>query len=221
MGRLFFTGEHTSERFNGYVHGGYLAGKWIKVISNDLTRSWKISIEEFQYSLLIVFVWTTWAGIDTGEALLEELRKEERKHDSQTFLLEPLLALTGSLTLTQSDAVSGLHKWEIPRQLFLSTNKLRLPGAILWLKESLDKPHFDYETDQFSEKDSPKGLQSNLIWAVDVNKKEIPTENLGGSHLFWGIRLQKSADFMEAPGIMVFEVNWFGYSGRLFTGLKI
>ncbi|XP_057512977.1 polyamine oxidase 1 [Actinidia eriantha] len=95
VGRIFFTGEHTSERFNGYVHGGYLA------------------------------------GIDTSKALLEELREEERKNDSQTFLLEPLLALTGSLTLTQSDAVSGLHKWEIPRQLFLSSNKLGLPEAIL------------------------------------------------------------------------------------------
>lgn len=27
MGRIFFTGEHTSERFNGYVHGGHLAGE--------------------------------------------------------------------------------------------------------------------------------------------------------------------------------------------------
>ncbi|CAK9188662.1 unnamed protein product [Ilex paraguariensis] len=71
VGRIFFTGEHTSERFNGYVHGGYLA------------------------------------GIDTSKALLEEMRKEkERKTESQTFLLEPLLALTGSLTLTQTDAVS-------------------------------------------------------------------------------------------------------------------
>ncbi|CAN1316709.1 Polyamine oxidase 1 [Linum perenne] len=26
VGRIFFTGEHTSERFSGYVHGGYLAG---------------------------------------------------------------------------------------------------------------------------------------------------------------------------------------------------
>ncbi|CAN0917315.1 Polyamine oxidase 1, partial [Linum grandiflorum] len=25
-GRIFFTGEHTSEKFSGYVHGGYLAG---------------------------------------------------------------------------------------------------------------------------------------------------------------------------------------------------
>ncbi|KAG6792880.1 hypothetical protein POTOM_002042 [Populus tomentosa] len=25
VGRIFFTGEHTSERFSGYVHGGYLA----------------------------------------------------------------------------------------------------------------------------------------------------------------------------------------------------
>lgn len=26
VGRVFFSGEHTSEKFNGYVHGGYLAG---------------------------------------------------------------------------------------------------------------------------------------------------------------------------------------------------
>ncbi|XP_068659631.1 polyamine oxidase 1 [Aristolochia californica] len=26
VGPIFFTGEHTSERFNGYVHGGYLSG---------------------------------------------------------------------------------------------------------------------------------------------------------------------------------------------------
>ncbi|GAA0142031.1 oxidase [Lithospermum erythrorhizon] len=26
VGRVFFTGEHTSEKFNGYVHGGYLSG---------------------------------------------------------------------------------------------------------------------------------------------------------------------------------------------------
>lgn len=24
--RVYFTGEHTSEYYNGYVHGGYLAG---------------------------------------------------------------------------------------------------------------------------------------------------------------------------------------------------
>ncbi|KAL7204484.1 hypothetical protein ACSBR2_017542 [Camellia fascicularis] len=96
VGRIFFTGEHTSERFNGYVHGGYLA------------------------------------GIDTSKALLEEMMEvATRKNESQAFLLEPLLALTGSLTLTQTDAVSGLHKCEIPRQLFLSSNKLGLPEAIL------------------------------------------------------------------------------------------
>ncbi|KAF2293440.1 hypothetical protein GH714_001828 [Hevea brasiliensis] len=27
VGHIFFTGEHTSERFNGYVHGGYLSGE--------------------------------------------------------------------------------------------------------------------------------------------------------------------------------------------------
>ncbi|GAV88458.1 Amino_oxidase domain-containing protein [Cephalotus follicularis] len=95
VGRIFFTGEHTSERFNGYVHGGYLA------------------------------------GIDTSKALLEEIRKElEISSESQTFLLEPLLALTGSLTLTQTEAVSNLHKCEIPTQLYLS-GKLSIPEAIL------------------------------------------------------------------------------------------
>ncbi|XP_054813696.1 polyamine oxidase 1-like [Prosopis cineraria] len=95
VGRIFFTGEHTSERFNGYVHGGYLS------------------------------------GIDTSKMLLEEMKKEkERKSESKTLLLEPLLALTGSLTLSQPDTVSNLHKWDIPTQLYLSS-KLGIAEAIL------------------------------------------------------------------------------------------
>ncbi|OAY44821.1 polyamine oxidase 1 isoform X1 [Manihot esculenta] len=95
VGRIFFTGEHTSERFNGYVHGGYLS------------------------------------GIETSKSLLEEMREEkERKNENQTFLLEPLLALTGSLTLTQTETVSNLHKCDIPTQLYLS-GKLGIPEAIL------------------------------------------------------------------------------------------
>ncbi|XP_061353822.1 polyamine oxidase 1-like [Gastrolobium bilobum] len=94
VGRIFFTGEHTSERFNGYVHGGYLA------------------------------------GIDSSKALLEEMRKEnERKSENQTLLL-PLLALTGSLTMSQSDTVSNLHKCDIPTKLYLS-GKLEMAEAIL------------------------------------------------------------------------------------------
>jgi monoamine oxidase len=27
VGRVYFTGEHTSELYNGYVHGAYLAGE--------------------------------------------------------------------------------------------------------------------------------------------------------------------------------------------------
>ncbi|XP_004229651.1 polyamine oxidase 1 [Solanum lycopersicum] len=96
VGRIFFTGEHTSEKFSGYVHGGYLS------------------------------------GIDTSNALLEKMRRDDgRKNESQAFLLEPLLALTGSLTLTQAETVSSLHKCDIPRQLFLSNSKLGLPEAIL------------------------------------------------------------------------------------------
>nr|DAD42411.1 TPA_asm: hypothetical protein HUJ06_000641 [Nelumbo nucifera] len=92
---IFFTGEHTNERFNGYVHGGYLS------------------------------------GIDTGNALLKEMKNEKgSEKESQPFLLEPLLALTGSLTLTQTDAVSGLHKWDMARQLF-SNGKLVSHEAII------------------------------------------------------------------------------------------
>ncbi|GAB4832521.1 polyamine oxidase1, flavin-containing amine oxidoreductase [Ancistrocladus abbreviatus] len=95
VGRIYFTGEHTSERFSGYVHGGYLS------------------------------------GIDTARDLLEKMKMEkERSGESQTFLLDPLLALTGSLTLTQTDTTSGLHSYELPRQILLSSNLSR-PEAIL------------------------------------------------------------------------------------------
>ncbi|PKI62944.1 hypothetical protein CRG98_016583 [Punica granatum] len=95
VGRIFFTGEHTSERFSGYVHGAYLA------------------------------------GIDTGTALLQEMRKLETdgKGQSQQFL--PLLTLTGSLSLTQAETGSlHKHKCDIPTQLHLS-GKLGIPGARL------------------------------------------------------------------------------------------
>jgi len=62
---------------------------------------------------------------------LEEMRKQkERKSESQAFLLEPLLALTGSLTLTQTEAVPSLHKCDIPTQLYLG-GKVGLQEAIL------------------------------------------------------------------------------------------
>ncbi|KAL8154375.1 hypothetical protein V2J09_012135 [Rumex salicifolius] len=39
VGRIFFTGEHTSERFNGYVHGGYLSGiDTGKALLGDMTK---------------------------------------------------------------------------------------------------------------------------------------------------------------------------------------
>ncbi|KAJ8747044.1 hypothetical protein K2173_011310 [Erythroxylum novogranatense] len=97
VGRIFFTGEHTSERFSGYVHGAYLA------------------------------------GIETTKSVLLEMRKDDdRKSESQSqsFLLEPLLALTESLTLTQAEPVPKLHKCDIRTQLYLS-GKLGIPEAIL------------------------------------------------------------------------------------------
>ncbi|KAK8491429.1 hypothetical protein V6N13_046026 [Hibiscus sabdariffa] len=88
VGRIFFTGEHTSERFNGYLHGGYLS------------------------------------GIDTSKALLEEMGKNERETENTSFLREPLLAFT------ESDTVSGLQKYDVPTQLYLS-GKLGISEAIL------------------------------------------------------------------------------------------
>ncbi|KAK9123224.1 hypothetical protein Sjap_012826 [Stephania japonica] len=88
VGPIFFTGEHTNERFNGYVHGGYLS------------------------------------GLETSKTLLEEMKKGQKENslvEAQTLLLEPLLALTESLTLsTQQEAVSDLHKWDLSRQMYLN-----------------------------------------------------------------------------------------------------
>lgn len=67
-------------------------------------------------------------------------KENERNRENQTFLLEPLLALTGSLSLSQTDAVSPV-KCDIPRQHFLSSTKLGLPEAILWLVETVDVDH--------------------------------------------------------------------------------
>ncbi|XP_058077626.1 polyamine oxidase 1 isoform X5 [Magnolia sinica] len=96
VGPIFFTGEHTNERFNGYVHGGYLS------------------------------------GIDTSNAVLEAMRKDKEKNRGTRLknpFLQPLLALTESLSLTQQDAVSRLQKWDVARQLFLS-GKLVIQEAI-------------------------------------------------------------------------------------------
>lgn len=43
FGRILFTGEHTSEKFSGYVHGGYLSGM-------DTSKT---LLEEMKQSLLL------------------------------------------------------------------------------------------------------------------------------------------------------------------------
>ncbi|KAL6129954.1 hypothetical protein ACLB2K_068336 [Fragaria x ananassa] len=90
VGCIFFTGEHTSEKYSGYVHGAYLT------------------------------------GIDTANALLEEMgRQEERSRENKTSLSKPELALTSSLNLTQQDAVSNL-KCDVPTQLYLGSKQPKL-----------------------------------------------------------------------------------------------
>jgi hypothetical protein len=107
-------------------------------------------------------------GIDTGKALLEEIRSESQNH-----LLEPFLALT----LTQADAVSGLHKCDIPTQLYLS-GKLSIPEAILWLYGPIETPHFvdnddDDNADEniLNETDGRMDLDRYSVRALDSIRK--------------------------------------------------
>ncbi|KAK9068878.1 hypothetical protein SSX86_012994 [Deinandra increscens subsp. villosa] len=88
VGRIFFTGEHTSEKFNGYVHGGYLA------------------------------------GLDTGEALLEEMKAEKANNES---ILQPLIALT----LSKTQAKTSLQICDMHRQLFHGDSKRGLAEVTL------------------------------------------------------------------------------------------
>jgi hypothetical protein len=74
-------------------------------------------------------------------------KQKERKSESQAFLLEPLLALTGSLTLTQTEAVPSLHKCDIPTQLYLG-GKVGLQEAILWLYGPTNESNFDDANDE-------------------------------------------------------------------------
>lgn len=93
-------------------------------------------------------------------------KDKERNSENQTFLLEPLLALTGSLTLTQPDTVSGPHKCEIPTQLYLS-GKIGIQEAILWLDGPLLNPHFNQvEKYMVTKRDARKGLDLNSIQAL-------------------------------------------------------
>ncbi|XP_071720551.1 polyamine oxidase 1 [Rutidosis leptorrhynchoides] len=92
VGRIYFTGEHTSEKFNGYVHGGYLA------------------------------------GIDTGEALLNNMKMDKDRETSNQTILQPLL----ELTLSQTETVANLQKIDVHhRQFFHSNSKRGFPEAIL------------------------------------------------------------------------------------------
>lgn len=60
----------------------------------------------------------------------ESTERNSSCSENQAFLLEPLLALTGSLTLTQTETVQALHKCDIPTQLYLSS-KIGIQEAIL------------------------------------------------------------------------------------------
>ncbi|KAI3845386.1 hypothetical protein MKW92_038968, partial [Papaver armeniacum] len=94
VGRIFFTGEHTSEKFNGYV---------------------------CKYTYL-----SPSPRIETSKMLLDEISRVEEDHidmeSQRDFLLDPLLALTESLTLTNTGAVSDSQKWDAASRLFLNNS---------------------------------------------------------------------------------------------------
>ncbi|KAL5995277.1 hypothetical protein ACLOJK_025335 [Asimina triloba] len=122
VGPIFFSGEHTSERFNGYVHGGYLSAMNV--------GAWALSLTPF-YAIFAQM--GGFDSIDTSNALLEAMKKDKERSRSarlkNPFLLQPLLALTESLSLTQQDAVSRLQKWDVARRFFIN-GKLVIQEAI-------------------------------------------------------------------------------------------
>lgn len=124
--------------------------------------------------------------------MLEEIRKE-RKTENQNHLLEPLLALTGSLTLTQADAVSSLHKCDIPTQLYLS-GKLNIPEAILWLYGPIQKWHFvDDDDDDKNMTNETAGLMDLVLHSVQA---------LESIHMLEWIEIQKAGYGRNAKGCL-------------------
>ena len=159
--------------------------------------------------------------------MLEEIRKE-RKTENQNHLLEPLLALTGSLTLTQADAVSSLHKCDIPTQLYLS-GKLSIPEAILWPYGPIQKWHFVVDDDD------DKNMTNEIAGRMDLILHTV--QALESIHMLEWIEIQKAGYGEEmqkvawiicvaATFIIIIEPSfgflkgfWFGHTyKRLFIG---
>ncbi|GMY22452.1 Polyamine oxidase 1 [Fagus crenata] len=69
VGRIFFSGEHTSERFSGYVHGGYLAGEKMIPLSPSSEFSLFLCPSSFLVGSLMLAVvavesrWSRWSCV--------------------------------------------------------------------------------------------------------------------------------------------------------------
>ncbi|XP_020526752.1 polyamine oxidase 1 isoform X2 [Amborella trichopoda] len=105
VGPIFFSGEHTSEKFNGYVHGGYLSDT-----ANSLLETMK-----------------------TKSMALDSQRASRSSEDmawgvAKRHVVHPWLFITDNLALNHS-ASSCLHKWDFAQQLFPS-GKLAVDEAI-------------------------------------------------------------------------------------------
>ena len=152
--------------------------------------------------------------------MLEEIRKE-RKTENQNHLLEPLLALTGSLTLTQADAVSSLHKCDIPTQLYLS-GKLSIPEAILWLYGPLQKWHFVVDDDDDKNMTNEiAGLMDLVLHSVQALESIHMLEWIETKKAGYGEEMQKVAwtICVAATFIIIIEPSfgflkgfWFGHT---------
>lgn len=74
VGRVYFTGEHTSEHYNGYVHGAYLAGE-IHFIRGGLLIFFLL-----EFTFLNVFLQP---GIDSADILINCAKKKMCKYNVQ------------------------------------------------------------------------------------------------------------------------------------------
>ncbi|KAF7824581.1 polyamine oxidase 1-like [Senna tora] len=82
--RIFFTGEHTSERFNGYVHGAYLAGiDTSKSLLEEMNREIKERKSESQSLMLEPFRACTAASL-TNLSQTDKVSSSPHKCDIPT-----------------------------------------------------------------------------------------------------------------------------------------
>ncbi|KAI4382993.1 hypothetical protein MLD38_008880 [Melastoma candidum] len=85
VGRIFFTGEHTSERFSGYVHGAYLSGiDTAKVVLEEMKK-------ENEMALIEPLLAMTLSQTDAVSGGLHKYDMSKQMHLTGKLYSEPIL----------------------------------------------------------------------------------------------------------------------------------